>query len=229
LQAVVKVSVLMTVYEAADYLEAAVQSVIGQTFLDWDLLVMDDGSPDPRIMEYLSSIDDERVTIVHFDTTSAEREQSVRYATLLNWGAEVTQGDYLTFLCGDDFYYSHRLGTMVDKIEEGHDVVYGSQRLLRENGDWFHVRTATQVLTSAYHQVDLNSVMVTRRAFDKVGGFPAEPSPTAWREADALFWNRLTDAGYLFVPVALQEGCTDAKRYRNESVDARVIRGETPW
>jgi hypothetical protein len=50
-----------------------------------------------------------------------------------------------------------------------------------------------------------------------------------WREADAHFWNRLTDAGYVFVPVDDPERPTDCKRYRDGGIDARVIRGETPW
>ncbi|HEY1740014.1 MAG TPA: hypothetical protein VGI86_14965, partial [Acidimicrobiia bacterium] len=81
----------------------------------------------------------------------------------------------------------------------------------------------------AYHHVDLNSVMLTRGAFDEVGGFPDTPAtPQMWREADARFWRRLTvDAGHTFVPVP--GGPTDCKRYRSEGIDERVKAGLTPW
>ena len=223
------VTVVMPVYEAADCLPAAIGSVMAQTYEDWELVAIDDGSSDPRVARTLEAAEaDPRVFTVRLETTEAERRESVRYATLINLWATFG-GDYLTFLCGDDFYLPDRLERMVAKLDEGADVVYGAQRMVRD-GVEFGVRSCQGVLDNAYHKVDLNSVMLTHRAFDAVGGFPDTP-PTAqmWREADAHFWNRLTDAGYVFVPVDDPERPTDVKRYRDEGIDARVIRGETPW
>jgi glycosyltransferase involved in cell wall biosynthesis len=223
------VSVLLAAYEAADYLQDAVDSVFAQTYQDWELVAVDDNSADPRVMQILDAAGrDPRVFVVHLGTTEDERRQSVRYATIFNLCAEIAEGA-LTFLCGDDFYYPDRLERMVAKLAEGNDVVYGAQRMLR-GGVEFGVRSCQGVLDNAYHKVDLNSVMLTHRAFHAVGGFPdTPPTPQMWREADAHFWNRLTDAGYVFVPVDDPERPTDCKRYRDGGIDARVIRGETPW
>jgi glycosyltransferase involved in cell wall biosynthesis len=232
------VSVLLAAYEAADYLQDAVDSVFAQTYQDWELVAVDDNSADPRVMQILDAAGrDPRVFVVHLGTTEDERRQSVRYATIFNLCAEIAEGA-LTFLCGDDFYYPDRLERMVAKLAEGNDVVYGAQRLVPMPGEYgervLHgteaIRHCQGVLTDAYHKVDLNSVMVTHTAFDMAGGFPDRPpTPQMWREADALFWRRLTFTGYVFFPVDDPERPTDAKRYRNDSVDARVIRGETPW
>lgn len=223
-----KVTVVLTVYEAADYLQQAIDSVLGQTFRDWELVIADDGSKDPRIKEILEAIVDQRVTAFSLETTEAERRMSVRYASLINWAVEMCDSPYVTFLCGDDFYYPDRLERMVKKLDAGHSVTYGPQALLNEDGSNYGYRPAPGVLTIAYHQVDLNSVMIRRDIFQKVGGFPTEPTDQMWREADAHLWNRLTDAGYFFVPVDGPEP-TDAKRYRDDSVDMKVRQGEVPW
>ena len=226
----VTVSVVMPIYRAAEYLPAALGSVVRQTYEDWELFAVDDGSQDRGVDAALDRVrSDRRVTVVQLDTTDAERAETVRYATIINRCAALG-ADYLTFLCGDDFYYPDRLERMVAKLDLGLDVVYGAQRLLHEDGTEFGVRSCQGVLANAYHQVDLNSVMLTRTAFEAVGGFPDTP-PTAqmWREADAHFWNRLTGVGYVFVPVDDPERPTDCKRYRSDSVDMRVRRGETPW
>jgi spore maturation protein CgeD len=228
------VTVLLTSYNAGTLLGRAIKSVMEQTFRDFELLILDDGSTDQGTRKILDWFEEAgpleiRSGVSRFSPTPAERAATVRYATLLNWGAEHSAGDYLTFLCGDDHFMPDRLERMVAKIEEGHDVVYGPQLMLDESGREWGTRPVLGTLDEAYHKVDLNSVMVTRDAFDAVGGFPDRPAtPQLWREADAHFWRRLTDAGYRFVPVAGDEP-TDCKTYREQSVDARVIRGETPW
>ena len=222
-----KVSVLMTVYNAADFLPGALQSVLSQTHEDWELFVSDDNSPDPRVKVILKRLHDPRVRVRFLDTTDAARKESVRYATLLNDAASWATGQALTFLCGDDFFYPKRLERMVAKMEEGHPVVYGTQRMCHENGVDFGLRRADSILDDAFERVDLNSVMVRRSTFIAMGRFPTDPS--LWRNADAHLWRKFTDAGYKFFPVDDPDDPTDCKRYRHDSVDARCIRGETPW
>jgi glycosyltransferase involved in cell wall biosynthesis len=218
------VSVIMTVYEAGGHLQQALDSVINQSFTDWELLVMDDGSTDPLVHSTLDAIVDPRVTVCRYSPSEADRAFSCRYATLINRAVRYSTGKYVTYLCGDDFYMPDRLERMVAVLEQGHDVLYGSQMMIREDGSVLGRRPADLVLADAAFAVDLNSVMHTRESFNEVGGWDESPE---WRHADARFWRRLTGAGYMFVPVLGDP--TDTKRYREQSVDARVIRGETPW
>lgn len=224
------VSVLLTSYNAGELLERAIDSVLEQTYEDVELVVLDDGSTDDATVSLLEAFYTfDGLRLEGFHPTPDERAATVRYATLLNWGAAHTTGEYLTFLCGDDYYLPGRLRRMVAKIEEGHSVVYGPQLMLDEDGQEVGIRPAPGVLDDAWCRVDLNSVMVTREAFEAVGGFPDRPAtPDLWRMADAEMWRRLTNAGYRFVPVDGDEP-TDCKQYLSTGVDARVIRGETPW
>lgn len=221
------VSVLLTSYEAGGYLKQAIASVLEQAHEDLQLTVMDDGSSDPLVAQVLAdtiALGDPRVGVVEFSPTEEERRASCRYATLINWGASHAVGDYVTYLCGDDYYLPDRLERMVAKLQEGHDVVYGELLQLRA-GEIFGRHGTMGVLEDAYERVDLNSVMHTRESFEKAGGWATDP--TIWRNADAHFWRRLHSAGYAFVPV--DGGPLGAKRYRDEGVDARVIAGKEPW
>lgn len=223
------VSVLMTTYNQAEFVERAVRSVLDQTYQDFELLVTDDGSTDATV-NVLARFDDPRMWVVQQHPTPEARAQTVRYATLLNRAGELSaRGRFVTFLCGDDYFMPTRLERMIAKAREGHDVVYGPQLMLDESGRELGVRPAPGILDDAWHRVDLNSVLVAREAFKHVGGFDDRPAtPELWRQADAVLWRKLTDAGYRFVPVDGDEP-TDAKTYREQGVDARVIRGETPW
>jgi glycosyltransferase involved in cell wall biosynthesis len=212
-------------------LPSAIGSVRAQTFEDWELFIVDDGSSCGTAVPREAEATDERVTFLALNPTPRQRAASVRYARNLNLAALNTTGEYLTFLCGDDFYMPDRLERMLAVLEpQGFplcDVAYGAQRVLYEDQPE-GLRPTQGVLEDAALKVDLNSVMLTRSAFEHVGGFPdTPPTPMLWRQADAELWRRLNRLGYVFVPVP--GGPTDTKRYRDEGVDARVIRGETPW
>jgi len=233
--ATLTVSVLLVSYNQGPLLDRAVRSVLGQTYQDWELGVLDDGSTDETTLALLDEYSDwdaEPAIPFHlfrFHPSLEERAATVRYATLLNWGAVRAEGKYLTFLSGDDYYLPDRLERMVAKIQQAGSVVYGPQLMLDESGQSLGIRRAAGVLRDARCKVDLNSVLMTRKAFEHVGGFPDRPAtPLLWRQADTGLWGRLTDAGYWFVPVDGPEP-TDCKTFRIQGVDARVLRGETPW
>jgi glycosyltransferase involved in cell wall biosynthesis len=218
------VSVLMTVYNAGDFLQRAVESVFEQTYENWELIVCDDGSTDPNVHRILSQIEHStKVFVQWFTPSEAERLKSVRYATNINWAAQRAAGEYYTFLCGDDEYKPDRLERMVAALETA-DVVYGAQEL-RGDRSPFAVRETHGVLLDAFHRVDLNSVMMRREVFFEAGGFPTDPK--IWRDADAYFWRGITSRGHMFYPTP--SGVTDIKNFREDGVDARCISGLTPW
>jgi len=220
------ITVLLVSYNQGWRLKRAIASVHEQTYEDWELLILDDGSTNP---DTLHALDACGMPVKYFHPTMEDRAASVRYATLLNEGAKLTTGDYVSFLSSDDYFMPDRLERMVAKIEDGHDVVYGPQLMVDEDDHEMGVRPAPGVLDDAWHRVDLNSVMLTRAAFDAVGGFTDRPAtPELWRQADAEMWRKLTNAGYRFVPVDGDEP-TDCKAYLDSGVDARVIAGLNPW
>lgn len=95
------VSILLPVRNGGDDLYAAVETILGQTLKDFELLVLDDGSTDHSV-ERLVSINDKRVRLV-IDS----QKQGLAYR--LNQGISMSTGKYIARMDADDLAFSHRL------------------------------------------------------------------------------------------------------------------------
>lgn len=91
------ISVIMPVYNSENYLRSAIDSVLNQTFRDFELILIDDGSKDGSgaiCDEYGDK--DSRVVVVHQENTGL--------CGARNRGLTMAQGEYLTFIDNDDLY-----------------------------------------------------------------------------------------------------------------------------
>ena len=100
------VSVVMTVYNTEPYLAEAIESILSQTFREFELIVIDDGSTDAsgEIIDHYS-IQDQRLRVVHQDN------QGIYAAT--NCGFELARGKYLARMDADDIALPDRLQKQV--------------------------------------------------------------------------------------------------------------------
>lgn len=96
------VSVILPVYNRSDLIERAVQSVLGQTVADWELLITDDGSSDG--LAELAMAWCGRDARIRYLYHSNRKLSSTR-----NIGIHAAMGDYLTFLDSDDEYLPSHL------------------------------------------------------------------------------------------------------------------------
>ena len=105
------VSVIMPAYNTEEYIEKAIQSVLEQTFSNWELLVIDDGSPD-NLAEIVKKYEnrDSRTRLIQ------QVNQGVSVAR--NLGIEEAQGKYISFLDSDDYYLATFLEKLVNRAEE---------------------------------------------------------------------------------------------------------------
>jgi glycosyltransferase involved in cell wall biosynthesis len=108
-----RVSVLIPTFNRAALLKAAVASVLAQTFRDFEVVVVDDGSTD-ETAEVVRSFGDcvRYVPIPHAGPVRAR-----------NAGLESARGEYLCLLDSDDLYYAHKLALQVDFLDRHPDVV----------------------------------------------------------------------------------------------------------
>ena len=216
-----RVSVLLTTYSRPRMLAEAIESVLGQTFTDYELIILDDNSPAEAAgtPELLAAYwNDPKIRIYKDDVTPDERAARVRYAVLANIGLALARGEYVTYLCDDDLYLPRRLEVMTARLGQGDcQVVYGSQQVMRD-GQQVMMRPAAAVLAKASMVVDHSSVMHTRQAAADAGGWDEDPAH--WNHADAAFWDRLTAAGHLFYPV---DEVTDVHRFHAGSVSEAGI------
>lgn len=104
-----KVTVLMPVYNGERYVQEAVSSVLNQSFSDFELLVIDDGSSDGT-WAILSSIDDPRVRLVR-------NEGNMGLPATLNNGILLSKGELIARMDDDDVSFPNRLELQVDFME----------------------------------------------------------------------------------------------------------------
>lgn len=123
------ISILVPVYNVEPYLQRCIDSVLAQDFQDWEMILVDDGSPDrcPEICDEAGR-KDERISVIHKKNgglVSARRE-----------GVRNSRGEYLMFLDSDDMLTDGALGLLYKKITEGYDMVRGNAYRLLPSGDY---------------------------------------------------------------------------------------------
>ncbi len=93
---IVKVSVIVPVYNVEKYLDVCMESIINQTFKDIEIILVDDGSPDscPQICDDYAR-KDSRIKVIH------KKNAGLGYAR--NSGLEIASGEYVTFCDSDDY------------------------------------------------------------------------------------------------------------------------------
>lgn len=93
------VSVIMPLYNKRLYVRRAVESIQQQTFNDWELIIVDDGSTDGSASEV--PIDKKKIRLLRLENAGP--------AVARNFGIKIAQGEFVTFLDADDVYYPHKL------------------------------------------------------------------------------------------------------------------------
>ena len=109
-----KVTVLMPVYNAGKFLREAVDSILAQSFTDFEFLIIDDGSTDGS-QSIVRSYDDSRIRFV-------QNEKNIGVAATLNRGFDLARGEYIARMDADDISMPHRLERQIDFMEESPEV-----------------------------------------------------------------------------------------------------------
>ena len=106
----IKVSVIVPIYNAEKYLEECVASLTAQTFTDFEIILVDDCSPDkcPEICDRLSKTD-ERIKVIH--------KENGGLPSARNAGLDVASGDYVSFVDSDDMIHRECITTLYRYIE----------------------------------------------------------------------------------------------------------------
>ncbi|MDD4599665.1 MAG: glycosyltransferase family 2 protein [Negativicutes bacterium] len=117
------ISIIMPVYNVDIYIAETINSVRQQTYQDWELIVVDDGSTDrtSSIVEALVTLDN-RIRLV--------KQSNQGVASARNKGMSLANGEYISFLDGDDLWEPNFLEELVNAKKEGIGIVFcGFSRL----------------------------------------------------------------------------------------------------
>lgn len=105
------ISVIVPVYKVEKYLSKCIESILNQTFQDFELILVDDGSPDNcgMICDKYAEIDP-RIRVIH--------KKNGGLSEARNAGISIATGDYLTFIDSDDFIDSNYLKNFMDILSQ---------------------------------------------------------------------------------------------------------------
>jgi len=122
------VSIILPVYNGEKYLSKAIDSIIAQTYKNWELIIVDDCSTDstPLIIHKYTELDSRIKSVVH--------ERNKRLPQALNTGFALAKGEYFTWTSDDNIYYSDAIETMADALyNKKCDIVYCNEDIIDEN------------------------------------------------------------------------------------------------
>lgn len=109
-----RISVLLPVYNGEAYLSEAIDSILGQTFTDFEILIIDDGSTDSSV-EVIKSYDDRRIVLL-------ENGENIGLIRSLNRGIREARGEYLARMDCDDLAMPERLARQLCFMDENPEV-----------------------------------------------------------------------------------------------------------
>lgn len=140
-------SVIIPTYNRATLLEVAIRSVVAQTFSDWELLVVDDGSTDNTaalVQSYAAS--DPRIKYIY--------QQNSERSAARNNGIKQSQGKYICFLDSDDYFLESRLMLLFDRLGDNtRPTMFYTGLLIDEVGKAIHEREEQKI--EGVNQFDL--------------------------------------------------------------------------
>lgn len=157
-----KVSVVMSVYNTpADFLSASIESILNQTFSDFEFLIIDDGSTDENVKKIILSYDDKRIKYLYKNNSGLTAS--------LNYGLEHATGEYIARMDADDISLPTRFEKQVKYLDEHKDVavlgtwfeMFGSSNIVIKHPE---VITVFNILNDEH--VGHPTVMFRKKMFD---------------------------------------------------------------
>ena len=201
-----KVSIIMPAYNAESYIEESVNSVLGQTFKDWELIIIDDGSSDrtAEICKKYTSFDDRIIYLF---------QENSKQATARNNGLKITKGDIIAFLDSDDLWLPNKLELSLsyfdldkfdliftdayfgnnDEIENGSNL----KKLNVTDSEYFGKESIAQFIE--FTRIPILTVLVKKQIIENIIFFDHKCVPAE----DYDLWLRLLKAGCRFKSINL--------------------------
>lgn len=112
-----KVSIVLPVYNGADHIADSINSIINQTYQNWELIVVNDCSTD-NTLEICNELSekDRRIRVI-------TNEKNLKLPNTLNVGFEAATGDYYTWTSDDNMYKANAIETMVNTLNQNKEAV----------------------------------------------------------------------------------------------------------
>jgi glycosyltransferase involved in cell wall biosynthesis len=166
-----KVSIILPVYNGEDTITETIVSVQKQSYSNFELLIVDDGSTDNTLLK-IKEIDDPRIKV--FTCQNQER------AIARNKGISKAEGEYIAFLDADDLWTSDKLELQVLALEKSPEagVAYSWIKFIDEQGQYLFSREPLYYQGNVYSDILVNNfiscgsnILVRREVINLIGEF----------------------------------------------------------
>ena len=195
------ISVIIPTYNHAHFLTRAIQSLLDQTYCNWEAIIVDNYSEDGTDIVIQNFIDT-RIQYFKFHNNGV-------IAASRNKGISMAKGEWIALLDSDDWWTSDKLQCCICRINPGVDVIYHDLKIVRKNASLFqrkYVKTR-QLKKPVFRDLLVNdnaisnsSVIVRKKIIDKIGGLSEDQKMIG--SEDFNYWLRiaqLTD-NFLYIP-----------------------------
>ena len=192
-----KVSIVLNFYNEEKYLKIAIESMINQTYDDYELILVDDASTD-RSFDIAMSYQGDRVKVVRTETNKGA-------AHARNTGMRISEGEYIAFIDGDDFSKLDRIEKQVKYLDEYKDVLAVSCLANYIDEDGFIIGKETIELLSKSevkasflfgNQFSQSGAMIRSSVFRKYNIYQKEDLRVS---QDYFFWLQILQKGDVYI------------------------------
>ena len=192
------ISIIMPTYQNAEFIGRAIDSVMTQSYQDFELIIIDNFSID-ETENIVMSYRDSRIIYKKFKNhgiISKSRNEAIRIA----------KGDMFAFLDSDDWWHKDKLKLCLMNSTDL-DLIYHKVRIVKKNfrlnlftfGRQPTLKNLNESLYKFGNFIPNSSVVISRRIFEKVGMISENPNKVTWEDFD--YWIKLSSASnsYKFV------------------------------
>lgn len=190
-----KISIIMGIYNCAGTLSEALESILAQTYTDWEVIMCDDASADDT-----AEIAQRYVERYPGKFKLLKNEENLKLGKTLNRCLEAATGEYIARMDGDDISLPGRLETEAGFLDEHPEyaIVSSAMIFFDENGDWGCSKQieAPQIKDLIFRSpVHFHApCMIRSRAYMQIGGYSTDKRTE--RVEDCDLWYRLYAEGY---------------------------------
>lgn len=218
----IRISVIMGIYNCAETLPAAIESIVNQTISNWELIMCDDGSKDTTYDVALENVKKYPDKIKLLKNT---RNRGLNYT--LNKCLKKAKGEFVARMDGDDLCSPERFEKELEAFKEHPEIAIVSTAMeyFDEKGKWGYIKRTENVTKKdfLYGSPFCHApCMVRREAINKVGGY----SESKWlmRVEDYHLWIKMYEVGYkgLNLNLPLYQMRDDRNAYQRRKFRYRI-------
>jgi len=194
------VTIILPVYNGANYLRQAIDSALAQTYDNCEVIVINDGSADNGLTETIAQSYGDRIKYIH--------KTNGGVATALNVGIRAARGDYISWLSHDDLYHVNKIErqmAFISSMPATNIVVYSDYEVVDANNEFVRtIQLATSEAANPRQAILLLlfkstvhgcSLLLPKKCFTEVGYFAENLRTTQ----DYDLWFKLLKNGYEFM------------------------------